>query len=808
MERHIPSSSSPNLTRRAILQASAVTALASAAPAEQDHRPKSSATPAEDRVPLPLPDLRPAKWIWYPSGRTLPNTFVLLRRVVELPEKPRRAVGWISADSRYLLKVNGERMQWGPPPCDPRWLEADPVDLTERLKAGRNVLAATALYYGHGDGTWAMGKPGFLFWLEIELPDGSTQRIVSDATWQTFLARAWRPGQYKRWFLRALQEEFDARLYPEGWESPAFEPDDNWLPAMLFDAPPNDPPACSSYPEYAHEIGGDRRVSEMRRRSVPLVRETLYTELRLRRAMTLQWKRPAEEYFETVTPNAFEVSGPADVREDNGRFTFEAAPQHSVALTFELAEQVVGWPYFTIEAPEGTTIEMLVHEAHDPEKGPPLLNTHFHAWTRFICRAGVNRFEPFEYESCRWVQLVVRNASGRVTISDVGLRRRQFPWPSEPVVRVEDAALQRLMDATVNTLHNSCQETCVDGMGRERQQYSGDCGHQLLALYYTFGERQLAARFVNTYSQGLTLDGYFLDCWPGHDRLARLAQRQVQMTGWGPLLDHGVGFNFDCWNYYLHTGRLDNLREVFPRLLKFAAYLRSIVRDDGLLPVENIGVPSVWIDHQGFRQQRHKHCVFNLYAAAMLQHALAPLCRAHGEDAISRQWTELGRRLQAACVQRYWSDEHEAFVDNLPWIAEEKGGPRYHDRTLATAVLFDQCPGGRKTRSIELLATMPKEVGLSFPANSGWRLWALGEGGRSDVIVRDLRQRWATLPSVILNNTLQEDWEVRPDSGSQWSHSPAAPLYVLYMTLVGDPAGRAGVCAIHDPTAAGRDAAT
>ena len=106
--------------------------------------------------------LRPARWIWYPSERCLQNTFVLFRRTLTLKTRPRRARGWISADSRYLLEINGRRVQWGPAPCDPRWLEADPIDLTNLLEPGENVIAATVLHYGIGDGTWVMGKPGFL----------------------------------------------------------------------------------------------------------------------------------------------------------------------------------------------------------------------------------------------------------------------------------------------------------------------------------------------------------------------------------------------------------------------------------------------------------------------------------------------------------------------------------------------------------------------------------------------------------------------------------------------------------------------
>jgi alpha-L-rhamnosidase len=59
-------------------------------------------------------DLAPAKWIWYPSQRTLPNTFILFRKSVSISKAIESAKGWIVGDSRYLLSVNGKRVQWGP----------------------------------------------------------------------------------------------------------------------------------------------------------------------------------------------------------------------------------------------------------------------------------------------------------------------------------------------------------------------------------------------------------------------------------------------------------------------------------------------------------------------------------------------------------------------------------------------------------------------------------------------------------------------------------------------------------------------
>src|SRR6266567_375454 len=157
----------------------------------------------------------------------------------------------------------------------------------------------------------------------------------------------------------------------------------------------------------------------------------------------------------------------------------------------------VGWRGESAEAPAGTVIELLVQEAHEPGR-LGLMNTHFYSWTRFVCREGTNHFETFDFESCRWVQLHVRGGPATVLIRDVGMRRRVFPWPVKPHVQISDPNLQRLMDANINTLNNCAQETVMDGGGRERQQYSGDCSHQLHAIHLVLGERRLPARFLST----------------------------------------------------------------------------------------------------------------------------------------------------------------------------------------------------------------------------------------------------------------------------------------------------------------------
>ncbi|MBK5263004.1 MAG: alpha-L-rhamnosidase N-terminal domain-containing protein [Peptostreptococcaceae bacterium] len=751
-----------------------------------------------DKVKLPVPvplspdhhsilnpiDLSPARWLWYPMERCLANTVVLFRKIIKLSEKPQKALGYILADSRYKLTINGERVQWGPAPCDPRWMEADPLDLSKYLIAGENVIACSVLFFDLGDGTSPIGKPGLIFKLDIEMPDRSIIQIVSDDNWQSYLARSWRPGNYKRWFLRSFQEEFDARLYPYGWDLPEFVTDNNWLASKIYGSYGDKPTVCNDTPEYMWQISGKKENCSIRERSVPLMKETIIDGFTLCEGAWIDWKRPAEEYFESITPNAFDFDWGKPAKEiKDGEWKIEVRKNRAAAVTFECREQMVGWPNFTIDAPEGTIVEILVHEAHKPG-GPVFLNSHFNSWTRFICKEGENNFETFDFESYRWIQFHIRNYNRPVVLKNISIRRRMYPWKYNPEIRTNDKILQRLWDSSVNTMYNSAQDTIVDGMARERQQYSGDGSHQLHAIYYSFGDTLLPARFVNTFGQGLGTDDVFMDSWPAFDRLARVMERQMQLTTWGPIVDHSVGFCFDSWYYYLYTGKIDALKETYPRLLCFFQFLEKSVGEDGLIPVENLGMPSVWIDHIAFKKQRHKQCALNLYVAAMCQHALSKLCSVFGNDDWSIEIANFGKQLEKTCIDKYWDSGKKVFMCNLPWLKEEHE-IRYDDRSLATSIIYNQCPGGNDAIALKIISECPKELGLSYPCNAIWRYWALAKGRAIQVVIDDFRNRWGSMKSVIENNTLQEDWVVKHDSGAQWSHCAVSPLIMIYHGILG-----------------------
>ena len=749
---------------------------------------KTSFSPKSQDVRTKL-DLSPAKWIWYPSERTLSNTFVLFRQEFTMEEEVAWAKGWVAADSRYLLYVNGERIQWGPAPADPRYMEADPVDLTHKLKPGKNVLAFQVLYYGFGEGTWAAGTPGLLFSLKVELKNGKSFSLHSDSSCLCTIDWSHQPGGFQRWYLRSLQEICDGRKQIPGWNQAGYTPDSRWVSAIEI-GEGDIPSICTRYTDYANDgFPVTSPDTALFQREIPLLKEFEYQQVSLAEAGTIVWKKNKDHWFFFREPEVFSSSLGLDLQQQNDCIVFDLQKASDTItgsfLTFELKEQIVGFPFFSINAPEGTEIELMTAEGHALGEHL-LLDNSFYCWSRYICHEGDNVFEAFDFESVKWVQLHITNPKGgRVCIKKVGIRRRAYPFMPYSF-QTEDPAIQRLFEAGINTIYNAAQETIVDGMGRERQQYSGDCGHMQAAIRYALGDELLSRRFIQTYADGMTKDGLFMDSWPGMDRVKRLAYRQIGLSVWGNIVDHSIQFVFDCYKYYLASGDLECLQKPMKAFKKLIAFLMETCKG-GLYPTDDRNSGFVWLDHEAYEpgNSPSKECGINLYIAGMIQKAYLPLCKIFGYSYEEMQPIQaFAESLLQQVTEKYWCDADGVFYDNLPYVSDPKER-KVADRTLAMAVLFDFCKGNDTAKSIELLKGGNPAMKLSYPANAVWRMWALAKAEALEPFVEELWSVWAKMPSVLQNNTYQEFWTAYPDSCSEWSHIPAAPLLCIYEGVLG-----------------------
>ncbi|MGZ0655294.1 alpha-L-rhamnosidase-related protein [Coraliomargarita sp. W4R53] len=738
-------------------------------------------------------DFSPANWLWLPGERTLPNTQVVFRRIVEVSGQVKKAEGWIFADSRYLLKVNGERVQWGPAPADPRWPEADPVEIALLLQPGRNEITVDVLWFGYGEGTYVPSNPGFILKMEIEDVVG-IHELVSDTDWEMAIDRSLTPGGHAQFMLRALQEKRDLRVTPTDWLTPAVLNISADKPTLCGPAYPGGPQCL------------DHSDKFLRKRMIPLMHEASVDNFRLAEKGRVKWKRSPEDWFDFRLKDSFECIAEKAVE----AVVAASANGGGAYLTFVLPEIMVGWPEVEIEAPDGTVVELIYQESHDRANGPWLDTMHY-GWSRFTCAEGLNTLKPFDYYAMRFLQLHIHGNDGPVAVKSIRFRRRSYPFAQVPAIRCSEPVLQRLFEANLNTLRNSIQECNTDAVGRERQQYSGDCGHQQHPVRLLFGESGHGSRYLRTFADGQSKDGYFMDCWPGIDRLIRVGQRQLGITPWGPILDHGVGFVFDCYNHWMESGETQQVRELLPQLVRFGHYLGECRNSDGLVPAEHgeLGTPSVWMDHDAYgnpatgtdksndariRTQRRKTGSFNLYTAAMLRRALAPLCEMFGAASEAAEFLKLADTFEIAVRERFWSEQHGVFIDNLPWV-EEDGVLHCSDRTLAMSVLYGFLDDVQSQRAAELLENGSDEmlqVGWSYIVNAVWRHRALIHAGRMGKVLDLLRKQWGVFPSIENGNAIPEHWHFEADSKDLWSHCGVTPLLDLVEGIAGISPLKAG----------------
>ena len=172
-----------------------------------------------------------------PEGNFLPDP--LFRKTFDLPAAPERAVAFVASVGYHELYVNGAKADDSVlSPCatdHTRRARYVAYDVTRLLRPGKNVLglwlgASWSLYpsYRTPDKPQA---PIVLAQLEIELPGGRSERVVTDETWKTHPGPSTTLGQWN--FMHFGGELYDAGREVPGWDSPGLD-DSGWRPVAVF----------------------------------------------------------------------------------------------------------------------------------------------------------------------------------------------------------------------------------------------------------------------------------------------------------------------------------------------------------------------------------------------------------------------------------------------------------------------------------------------------------------------------------------------------------------------------------------------
>ena len=190
-----------------------------------------------------------ARWIWAADSlhrerqmvgesarsRDTWNRFCYLRRVVELGVVPDSVPARVTADSRFILYVNGSEVGRGPARSNPvrlAWLE---LDLAARLRSGRNAIAALVRFYGAAVPWWIPAPPSFQVGFGSFAFEAPQIGVVSDQFWKGRVAPYRQHPKPAPGLSQVPNEILDGSRVPERWNQPDFD-DSGWVRAAELSA--------------------------------------------------------------------------------------------------------------------------------------------------------------------------------------------------------------------------------------------------------------------------------------------------------------------------------------------------------------------------------------------------------------------------------------------------------------------------------------------------------------------------------------------------------------------------------------------
>jgi len=645
-----------------------------------------------------------------------PEAHGLFRKSFALERVPERAPARITADSRYVLFVNGQEVFRGPVRSQPRRMHYDLLDLAPYLKAGENAVAVYVKYYGTAMSYWmpavanmTLGKTGVLVF-EADLGEG--EWLVSDASWKAKKSDAWSepPAGGGPVGGGIPVEVFDAGRFPYGWEQPGFD-DAAWgnaglIPAMHIGGfartqPPTDPYG-PLYPRPIARLDGET--------CVPAAMQVEY----LQDPVDLSADSPARRVEASIT-------APVTRSEQADGFPVQMTVPSggAVRLIMDMGRIVSGFPQFEVAAPAGTVLDFAYVE--DPMTSPSSMRFGRRSGTRYVARGANDRFRVFDSNGLRYTYLLVHGVSGMVTLKGFSTKENLYPWTEGASFECSDEELNRIFQAGIRTVQLNSHDAFLDCPTREQRAWVGDSVvHQMVHLA-TNTDWRLAWHFL-TLGNSPRSDGI----------LPMSVAGEIEASGGVTIPDWALHWVHGVYNLYRFAGDRRKVKSFMPTVERILRWYEPYHTSAGLLKdlVE-------WnlVDWASISSEDTTGVITALWARGLRE--FAEMADWLGENA-SRDWAEeLYAKIEAG-FEAFWDEARGSYVDH---IVDGVRRPEMSQLGGALAIVSGLAPQERWGRIVEAI-TDPERL-----VEAAW-----GRGATAEETRRKWEQR--------MRGIYEPDWDV------------------------------------------------
>jgi alpha-L-rhamnosidase len=545
-----------------------------------------------------------AGWITHPDAGTRAPIVLEFRRELELDRVPAKLPVSVTADNRFVLYVNGQRVADGPSTGTVRSWRQRAVDLAPQLRRGTNVI--TAVVWNFGDFAPASQQvvaTGF--------------RLIGDPVATT------APG----WRVR-IDESHTA-------------------------VNPKDQISWQYYVASAPEVIDARKIDSAHwQDAVPAPEAS---------ARTLIADPFPPQLFAPAAPGKVVRSSLAGGDQFPARPVVIPANTHA-KLLIQRDAMISAYPALEVQGGAGATINLEYGEAlYDANGRKGDRNAigdrqlrGFH--DTFIADGRAREFAPLWWRTFRYLEIEVVTAAEPLTLEALRLHESGYPFEQVANFVSSDAQLNRIWDIGWRTMRVDAHETFMDSSYWEQLQYTGDTRLEMLITYAVSGDARLARQAIDAFAESDVDGGLVQGAYPSRlpNVIATFSFAWVGMLSDWSLEQPDTAF------LVKHLPRMRRVLHWFEPLLNQQGLL-------GKNPQWNFidWSGQKWDDRDRFPSWGHENgsCLMTaMWVGALRQGAALEL--AHGDAALAAEFGAKADRARTAIREHCWVADKGLFADD------------------------------------------------------------------------------------------------------------------------------------------------
>ncbi|HJQ26526.1 MAG TPA: alpha-L-rhamnosidase N-terminal domain-containing protein [Blastocatellia bacterium] len=428
-----------------------------------------------------------AKWIAAPEGSRREMGVFHFRKSFTLAAAVSRFVIHASADQRYQLYVNGQRVMEGPARGDLNHWRFDSIDIAAHLRAGRNLIAAVVWNFA---ALAPMAQMGNETAFVVQGDTAAEAAVNTDASWKAYRSSAIEltridfntAGGY---YVAGPGETHNAARHPWAWETLDYD-DADWKPAVVVsDAAPR---GLRDSPSRWFLVP----------RTIPLMAEKSERLAHVRRTSGVE---ASDDFLQGRKP----LTVPANTR---------------ATLLLDQSYLTTAYPEMVTSGGRDSVIAITYAEAlwMGREKGNrnEVEGKNVRGITdRFISDGGAHRrFRPLWWRTFRYIQLNVETRAEPLTIEDLRATFTAYPFTVRAGFESDDPTLKAIWDVGWRTAQLCAHETYMDCPYYEQLQYVGDTRIQALLSLYVTGDARMVKNAIELIDESRTPEGLTQSRYP------------------------------------------------------------------------------------------------------------------------------------------------------------------------------------------------------------------------------------------------------------------------------------------------------